>query len=285
MRLYAVLATLVAVISLASAQPRPEARARADRPGVVATTPVVPPPPPASVTLRQGVVGAHLAFELGMSSDAFAQPASIAPDLAVGITDRFTLGIIHSGSALSGFRGSAGWGVCFTGTDAACRRTYTAGGVEALLSIARGSAALAADVGVIWSVFEPSVHTDLKLGFKLKMTEGNVFVWFQPNVWLALDDRSDRDVPHEHQVFLPISVWVKPTTKLALGVGTGVKGPVKNFDDRMAIPIGPLLQFTLDPRVSVGASFVFGKLFAGNDVMDPGLDARVLQIWLNLSSG
>jgi hypothetical protein len=286
LRLCAVLATLLAVAPIASAdQPRPDAPESSE---LRVDAPVTPPPPPAAVTLRQGVIAGHLAIEISLSSGGVLKPASIAPDLSYGVTDDFTIGVIHSGSALTGFRGSAGWGVCVKGTDSttelACHTPYTAGGVEALYSIARGSAALALDAGLIWSAFEPSVHTDLKLGFKLKMSEGNAFAWFSPNVWLALDDRFDRVVAHEHLLFLPISVWIKPVPPLALGVGTGVKGPLENFGDRMSIPIGVLGQYAIEPRISVGTSFVFGKMFAGSAVMDPGLDARVVQVWVNLSS-
>lgn len=285
------LAALLALAPIASAERHRKHGARIEEPEIRADAVPVnppPPPPPASVTQRQGVVVAHLAIEMTMSSGTVMKPASIAPDLSVGISDNLSFGIIHSGSALTGFRGSAGWGVCFTetpsATDLNCHTRYTAGGLEALYNIGRGSAALALDAGIIWSAFEPSVHTDLKLGLKLKMSERNVFAWFSPNVWLALDDRYDRIVRHEHLLFLPISIWVKPASSFALGVGTGVKGPIKDFGDRLTIPIGVLGQYSLDPRVSVGASFVFGKLL-GSEVTDPGVESRVVQIWVNLASG
>jgi hypothetical protein len=288
MRLCAALATLLAFASIASAERKRVARAQAERPieptAVHAQADEKPLPPLPGVTLRQGVVAGHVAFEINATKDAEREPMSLAPDLAYGVTDNLTLGIIHSASALTGFRGSAGSGVCFTGTEGACRTPYTAGGIEALYNIGRGSAALALDAGIIWSAFEPSIHTDAKLGLKLKMSEGNVFAWFQPNVWLALDDRWDRVVPHEHQLFLPISVWIKPVAPLAIGVGSGVKGPLKNFGDRLAIPIGPLVQYAFDARLSAGASLVFSKVLAGNDVMNPGLDTRAVQVWINLSS-
>ena len=132
-------------------------------------------------------------------------------------------------------------------------------GRHPLYNIVRGSAALALDAGVIWSAFEPSVHTDLKLGFKLKMTEGNVFAWFSPNVWIALDDRFDRVVAHEDLVFLPISIWMKPVKPLALGVGTGVKGPVENFGDRQCGEIVDGITFLL-PTVGIQPLLVIALL-------------------------
>jgi hypothetical protein len=286
-----VLATLLAFAPLAVAE-HPRVGARIEEPEVRAdaipvVTPPAPPAPEPGVTLRERVVAAHVAIEMSLSSGTVMKPASVAPDVSYGVSDDLTIGIIHSGSALTGFRGSAGWGVCVTettsATDLNCHTRYTAGGLEALYNIGRGSAALALDAGVIWSAFEPSVHTDLKLGLKLKMTEGNVFAWFSPNVWLALDDRYDRVVAHEHQLFLPLSVWIKPIAPLAVGIGTGVKGPLASFGDRLSIPIGALVQYSFEPRISVGASFVFGKLL-GSEALDPGIASRVVQIWVNLSS-
>ncbi|HEY5944622.1 MAG TPA: hypothetical protein VIV40_03985 [Kofleriaceae bacterium] len=284
LRLFAVLATLLVIAPAASAERRRVKRV--ERPQQVhVIAPVAPPKPPPSLTLPQGVVAAHLAFEMSMSSGAVLEPASIAPDISVGVFDDFTLSAVTSGSALTGFRGSAGWGMCLSGDDTTCPTRYKAGGIEGLYSLTRGSAAFALNAGILWTSLEPTVHTDLKLGVKLKMSDGNVFAVFSPNVWLALDDRFDRVVPHEHQLWLPVSVWVKPVAPLALGVGTGVKGPMKNFADRMSIPVGVLGQYSLDPFISVGASFVFGKILGGSSVMDPGIDARVVQVWINVMSG
>jgi hypothetical protein len=277
---YATLATLLISVSIASADKR-----RDDQTHVRAEAPPPPPKPkPASVTLTQGVVAGSLAIEMSVSKDNVLAPASVAPDVSYGVTDDFTIGIIHSGSALTGFRGSAGWGVCVSGEDRACRYPYTAGGIEGIYALTRGPAALGVNAGLLFTSVDPTVHTDLKLGLKLKMSEGNVYALFSPNVWFALDDRFDRVVPHEHQLWLPVSLWVKADPKLALGIGTGVKGPLKKFADRMSIPLGALAQYTIEPRISVGASLVFGKILAGSDVMDPGINARVVQVWINLTS-
>jgi hypothetical protein len=288
MRLYVALATLVMIVPAASAERRRVARVHVHAPveqtQVRAVAPIVPPPKPTSLTLPQGVVSASISLEMSMVRDNALAPTSLAPDLSVGVFDRFTLSAITSGSALTGFRGSAGWGLCVTTEDMGCRTRFTAAGGEGLLSLTRGTAAFALNAGVIASTIEPTVHTDLKLGFKLKLSEGNVFALFQPSVWLALDDRYDRVVPHEHLLFLPISFWVKTQSPFSLGVGTGVKGPIKDFKDRMAIPLGIMGQFALTKRLSIGSSFVFGKLFGGSAVMDPGIDARVVQVWLTATS-
>jgi hypothetical protein len=117
----------------------------------------------------------------------------------------------------------------------------------------------------------------------MKLSDGNVFALFSPSAWIALDDRYARAVPHKDQIWAPISLWVK-AGKTALGVGTGVKGPAKDFKDNWSVPIGLAVQYTLQPRVSLGASYVFGKMLAGSAVPNPGPDASALQIWNNVSS-
>jgi len=296
MRLYAALAALVVLVPSASAERRRRVRPHVEsvhvhteppmRLRAMAPPPAAPAAPAASLTLHTNAIQASVTAEMGMTSGApVAAPASIAPDLSFGVTNAFTLSAITSGAALTGFRGGAGAGICMGGTDRSCRVPFNGGGIEGLFSVTTGSAAFALNAGVMWSAIEPSVHTDLKLGFKLKMTEGKLFALVSPSVWLALDDRYDRVVPHEHQLFVPIGLFVKPVRPLALGIGTGVKGPIKHFADRMAIPLGASATYAVDKHWTLGTSFVFGKLFAGSDVMDPGIDARAIQVWLSVLSG
>jgi hypothetical protein len=262
------------------------AREKLTPPSLVAPAELEPPAPPPGLTLPRGSVQLQTTFEMSLSANSTGSPTSIAPDVAVGITDDLTVSYVHSGSALTGFRGGAGAGFCFTGPDdGKCRTSYSGGGVEATYGITRGSAAIAANAGVLLTTLDP-MHFDLKLGLKTKVARGSWSVVFNPSIWYALDDRDDRDVPHDDQLLLPLSVWNKLTPELSLGVGSGVRGPLRRFGKRYAIPLGVAVQVALNPRVGVGSSLVFGRVIGGNEVMDPdpGLDARVVQIWLSVAS-
>lgn len=255
-------------------------------PSLVAPITLERPPPPPGLTLAAGTVLVHTAFEMSLSTNSVGAPASIAPDLSIGMNDTLTLSVVHSSSALTGFRGAAGAGICFTGdATGKCRTTYAGGGVEALVSLARGDAAVAANVGFLMTAFDPD-HYDLKLGFKSKLTHGTSSLVFTPSVWLPLNDRYNPALPHEQQLWLPVSIWNKLTPSWSLGVGSGLKGPVPRFASRYSIPLGVMTQFALNPRVTVGTSLVFGRVIGGSEVMnpDPGADARVLQMWLAVSS-
>ena len=261
-------------------------RAKSVAPSVVAPAQLEPPPLPPGLTLHEGAVQLQTTFEMSLSADSMVAPASIAPDIGVGVTDDLTISYVHSGAALTGFRGGAGAGFCFTGPDdGKCRTSYAGGGLEALYGLTRGNAAIAANGGVLLSAINPT-HLDLKLGLKTKLALGAWSITFTPSIWYALNDRDDQDVPHEDQLFLPVGVWNKVTPQLSLGVGSGMRAPLRRLGKRYVVPVGVAAQVALNPRVGIGASLVFGRVVGGNEVMnpDPGVDARVLQIWLSVAS-
>lgn len=220
-----------------------------------------------SVTLAAGTVSLQTTLEMG-------DQTSLAPDISIGMSDELTLSFISSSSAMSGFRGSAGSGICISD---GCERRLVDGGVEALFNIHRGTLASALDVGVLASSFGPQ-HTDLKLGIKSKLNGSHAYLVASPNVWLSLDDR------HSDMLMVPVSGWVKLGDALALGVGSGVKGPLAHLDDTWSVPAGALIQVSPLETLQIGASLVFGKALAGPAVMDTGFDAYAIQVWTTISS-
>ncbi len=262
--------------------PTKPVRAASTTASVEASTPAVPPPrkPAPGITLPADAVSITITTEANASRGKALDIVSVAPDLAVGITSDFTMAVIHSSSALTGFRGSAGAGICVTDP---CSARYANVGLEALYNIARGDFAAAADVGIIASQLDP-LRKDAKVGFKIKVGRGRLFAVTTPNVWLALDDAGDPMKPHEHQLFVPFSVSVKVSV-LSVGLGTGLKGPLDHFGMRWSVPLGASLQVALDKRISLGSSLVFGKLVGGDNVMGTGADARAVQVWIALTSG
>lgn len=280
---------LVVALSDATAEPHRKTTTRRARttPTSVATPVTLEPRAPApGVTLARGAVLVQTTLEMSLAADTAGVPASLAPDLSVGVVDDLTLSIVHSGSALTGFRGGAGAGFCFTGgAEGKCRTSYAGGGLEALYSLTRGRVAAGANAGLLITAVDPT-RTDVKVGFKTKLTFAATSIAFNPSVWIALNDRHDPMLPHDDQLFLPLGVSQKLTKQLSLGVGSGVRAPLAHVAKRYAIPVGVVAQVALNPQVTLGSSLVFGRVVGGTEVMnpDPGLDARVLQMWLSVSS-
>lgn len=224
-------------------------------------------PKPPSMTLPAATVQVQTTLEM-------ADQTSLAPDISIGMSDELTLSFITSSSAMSGFRGSAGSGICISD---GCERRLVDGGIEALFSMHRGQLPTALDVGVLASSLGPQ-HTDLKLGIKTKLVGKYAFLVASPNLWLALDDR------HEDQLMVPVGAWLKLGSALAVGIGSGVKGKLAHLDKTWAVPAGGSIQVSPLETLQLGASLVFGKALAGDAVMDPGFHAYAIQVWTTISS-
>lgn len=229
---------------------------------------VAPPTPIAApgVTLPGGAVQLQTTLELGDTT-------SVAPDISIGASDELTLSFITSASAMTGFRGTAGSGVCISD---GCDRRLVDGGIAALFALNRGTIATAFDLGILASSVGP-LYTDMKLGLRVKLTSEHAYVVASPNLWIALDDR------HADQAWVPISGWVK-SDAVALGVGTGIKGPLADLRDSWSVPLGGLIQTTPLENLSLGASLVFGKVVGGDAVMDPGFKAYAIQVWTTITA-
>ena len=299
--------------SLAAAQPSPaptELSPLATDPAPVATDgapPATEPPPPAmepappkkpggGLTNKKGGVVLQINAEMNLTKDKAWKPVSIAPDLSVGITDALTVAIEHSSFALTGFRGSAGSGLCITGKDNGCGSVYRQGGAELIYSVSKGATAVAIDGGIVLKDLRPAststLDTFAKIGAKGKFSKGVFSLMVSPSLWIGLSNRSVTGMDgkstklNKDQLWFPVVGWVKPIPSLQLGIGSGIKGALSKFADVYTIPIGALAQLSVNKHVQVGASFIFGQIAGGDAIAnpEPGADARVLQLWLTLAS-
>ena len=248
------------------------------------TSPVLAGPAPFAWSQRPGTVGVTLTTELTASSGSVGEPTSLAPDVAFGLTKDLAVSVITSTFGTSGFRGSAGRGICFTGASHGCPHIYDGAGIEALYSLHRGPLAVAADLGVYTLSFDKD-RSGLKLGFKLRYMVGHVVVTSMPNVFVAATER-DAMAPNRDLLWLPASVGYQITPRLVAGIAGGLKGPLDGLSDGYEIALGANAQFAVTPRSTVGASWAHGKIIGGEAALPVGthgLDFRALHVWLTTS--
>lgn len=246
--------------------------------GSVAATLAAPAPPvPAAkrLTLGAGRLNVTLTAEASLSADRAMKPLSFAPDISYGATSRLTLSVIQSGAAVNGFRGGAGAGVCLTGKDDGCPQAYRNVGLEGLFSLAEGSVAAAANLGVhLQPVSDPTV-VKLKVGAKSRASAGPISVTFNPSLFITTNERQTQP----DSLWLPVAIAVKPAPSFTTGLGTGVKIPdLGRAGQSYQVPIGVFAQAQLARPFLVGASFVFGNV-VGAVGTHAGLDGRFLQLW------
>ena len=234
-----------------------------------------------SMTLREGAVNATATLEIDASEGAFGDVVSIAPDVSVGATQDLTVSVIHSTVGRTGFRGSAGSGICVTD---ACSHTYDNAGLEALYSLARGSLALAANAGVHATSFDAGFYV-AKLGAKARYTANRLSITTLASITIAATHRDDTP-PNRDRLWLPIVFMYRVSGGLSLGVGTGLKAPFDDMSGSYEIALGGVAQYAVSPSLSFGASWVHGKLVGGDNVIPDdasGLDYRAIQLWVSMT--
>jgi hypothetical protein len=256
------------------------AAARAyDQPGAPAASVSAPKP---ALTLPSGKLSMQLNLELNVSESKTAEPLSIAPDVQYGVTPELTLAVGDSSYAMTGFRAAAGGGLCVTGSDKGCVNAYNDVGLEAWYTLARGKLAAAAVVGA-WGTNLDAGFYSAKLGAKLKYgLASRLFLVANPSVLVAMTKR-DQTAPaisNKDTLWLPVAVSYKLTDPLALGVSSGLKGPLDGFSDAWSVPLGAFGVYTLNRQMAAGASCTFGKVL-GADAMNPGASARGVQVWFS----
>ncbi len=256
----------------------PEPAAPPTSPG--SDSPVEPPPVvrkrPTGLALARNAYVITLTTEASLGRGAIGKPTSIAPDVSYGLTDRVTLSLVHSGFATTGFRGSAGGGLCVTGEG--CAHVYNNAGVEALVDVVRGPFSLAAVGGVYALSFDPLL-VDVKLGVQASARLGAVTATLSPSVFVGVTKRAQ----NEGVVFVPASVGRQLTRSWFAAVGGGVATPLDDAGGSWTARVGVIARYRIDRGLFVAGSLFLPKLAGGDAVLDTGLDAKVANLWITYS--
>ena len=242
---------------------------------LVGTAPVAAAP--AGLTLSRGSVNATLTLEVDATSGAFGDIVSLAPDLSVGVTDDLTLAVVHSTVARTGFRGVAGAGVCVTD---GCAHTYDNVGAEGTYSLRRGAFAAAANGGVhAWS-FDRDFYV-VKVGARVRYVMGRVSLLTMPAVTVAM---TERDAPATDRLWLPLVASVAIGGGVSAGLGGGFKTALDDVGATHEVALGVTASYAVSPKLSFGASWIHGKLVAGDDARPAdisGLEQRAINVWVS----
>ncbi len=246
----------------------------------VATTPgepVVVPAPARKLqrlALDRGEAVVTITTESSVGSGAMLEPTSIAPDVSYGLTDRVTLSLVHSGFGVTGFRGSAGGGLCM---GDGCARVYNNAGVDALVDVVRHERfAVAAVAGVHAVSFEP-MFVDVKLGAQASYRMGRVIAAVSPSMFIGVTERA---MGNEGTVFAPASVSLQASRKWMVALGGGVATPLADAADGWTVRLGSIVRYRVKKGVFVAGSVFLPKLAGGSAVDGTGVDARVANVWL-----
>lgn len=207
------------------------------------------------LVLRPGMCEAALAAEANLAPRRAGEPTSLAPDLHCAVTARATLGVVHSGRALS--QVDSGDGVCLSDEAAGCPRVYDGGGLDALYDLAGADhpVALAARARLVARSLEP-FKPSLRLGALLRVGRGASLL-LDPHVSLAL---AAADLGNRDFVSLPVRGQLDLGSRLTVELVTGVRGELVGFSEKLAIPVGAGLAVAVADGVDIAAFAGFPKL-------------------------
>jgi hypothetical protein len=229
-----------------------------------------------ALTLPAGKLALAAAVQSDVSKNGDSM--SVAPDLAFGITDEFTVALVHTTQGGTGFWSGLGTGsLCVMGDR--CTNMYSTGALLSKLELVRdGSVTLAALGGVIYNV-DPFL-VGAGVGAEALVPMGSAALHFKPTMYIGLNDR-DGMVPNKEFVNLPLAVLVPATKKVTVGVQSGVAGPVDGFGDAYRVPVAVMGNLALG-AMSAGLAFSFDRVTGGGrGDMEPGtFETRSLTLTL-----
>ncbi len=233
------------------------------------------PPPPPGIALAPNALNLTYTVEMDATEGKLGDTVAIAPDVAYGLTGDLTVSVVHSRFAVTGFRAAAGGGFCVTD---ACPSTYRNVGIEALRNVRRGDLAVAA-IGGLHALDLDAGFYGAKIGLRARYAAGAFSAQLSPAVIVALGDRDGMPANHD-TLWVPVQVAFK-LSRVTLGLGSGVKGVADDLGNTWELPVGASVQVALMRDLTIGGSFVFGKIVGGAGDAMTGPEYRGVQVWLS----
>ena len=203
-----------------------------------------------------GRVDATLWLEVDLTSNYVGQPTSLAPDVTVGIAQGWSLGLIHSSSAMG--LADAGNGLCLTGDEGGCPRVYRNVGLEARWAVGHyGAAELAVTGQLVARRFDP---------FRLSVRPGALlrvrYDWFAFVAWPEIAvGLTHVDEGNRHFLNLPLRFQFQIVEPLAVELVTGLRGTFATFSDTYTIPLGLGFRARVHERVEVRADATWSRMW------------------------
>jgi hypothetical protein len=243
------------------------------------------------LALGPGMFELRSALVTDLSAGSALDTVSLAPNLHYGVTERLSLGLIHTrfatltppdegeapGIAALGSHGQAapsvraGDGLCL---GDACSRVYDNLGLDVRLALGamRGMIQLRANAGMEASNLRP-VRLGGRVGVTGRLRLRDVAVLVDPAIRVGLLRRGEGN---EDVLSLPVTAQFQATSALVLEISSGVYGPLQGFRNGLQVPLSTGLLASLSPAVDVGISAGFPGVAGGDEA--PGSAARMAAV-------
>lgn len=187
------------------------------------------------------------------------EPISIAPDAWYGITDRLTVGLVHSSPSVDRIDARASF--CLRGTDLTCDRAYRGSGLDVRYRLHENFAPRARLLVRDVDPFKPA----LAIGALARWTSGRFSVKTDPYVRLGL---ANRDQGNRAAFVIPVWVGFQPTCRWLLELHTGADGDLAVLRDGWHMPLSAVVTARATAAIDVVVEAGFSQLYG------PQIDIR-----------
>ncbi len=212
------------------------------------------------LVLRTGELDARVSLETNLEKSRYNRPLSLAPDVWIGVTDRWTVGLAHSNPSLD--RIDAGASLCVRHEPGLCDRTYRGGHLDVRWSWREGTRdgglAIAPRARVLLRDVDP-VKPAVAAGALVRWTRGRFRISTDPYLRLGL---ANRDRGNRAAVMVPVWLGIQPTCRWLVELHTGYDGDLAVWPDGWHIPVALVIRVaataSIDVSVEGGASSLLG---------------------------
>jgi hypothetical protein len=202
------------------------------------------------LVLDRGDILVRLAIETNLDPRSIARPLSFAPDAWFGVTDRLTVGLIHSNQSVD--RIDAGASFCVRQLANDCDEIYRGGGVDARLSLAHG---VAGHTRLLMRDLDPAKPA-FTAGALVERTAGRFAVRTDPYLRIGL---ANRDLGNRDALVVPVYLSVHGAGG-RIALHTGIDGDLAVWRDGWHVPVGILIEAEPAPGLVVGTELGFTSL-------------------------
>ncbi len=200
----------------------------------------------------------RLSIEANIQAKRFVRPLSLAPDLWIGVTDRVTVGLIHSSQSVD--RIESGATFCVRELASRCERAYHGSGLDLRLAWTPGvvlrTRLLLRDVDPI----KPAVT----IGALLRGTRGRFSLTTDPylRIGLANRDTGNRDT-------LVVPVWLGARLgSVHVAVHTGIDGDLAVWRDGWHVPLAVIAEVAPARVITLGIEAGYPSLIGPQNTGD-----------------
>lgn len=198
----------------------------------------------------------QLSLEYSLYEHMVGRPIALAPDLWYGVTQRLTVGLIHSSQSVD--RIGARSTVCLRQSELLCDEAYQGSGVDVRYRLRDAPLAIAPRVRFLVRDVDP---------WKPAVTIGTLARWSRGRFSITTDPYLRFGLTNQQQgnraaFVVPFWFGVQPTCRWLVEVHTGADGDFAVLDDGWHMPLGLVVTAratsTLDVSVEAGFSQIYG---------------------------